>query len=182
MKPDDGSQREMLDPSDGPLYLKLGEVARFVGVPPSTIRHWQEVFDGFLHPVRTASGRHVYSREDLRVFRAIRFLVRQEGLGSREARDRLPEVLGNPGVIEQDTVLPDTPHGTHPGSVSTDAPAFPTESGAGRIQELEALLDQARQENQRLRKQLDALERMVSDWARMLEEEATDRPVSAPPG
>lgn len=178
MKPDGGSQSDILDPSGGPLYLKLGEVARAVGVPPSTIRHWQEVFAGFLHPVRTHSGRHVYSREDLRVFRAIHHLVHREGLGSGEARRQLREVLRDAHAFLEDG----------PGSLeSAAAPASgeaPTEERdlqTARMKELEDLLGEARQENQRLREELDRIVRLVSDWARRLEEEAATLPVSDPP-
>ncbi|MBP7126368.1 MerR family transcriptional regulator [Myxococcota bacterium] len=179
MKPGGGSQTDILDPSGGPLYLKLGEVARAVGVPPSTIRHWQEVFEGFLHPVRTGSGRHVYSREDLLVFRAIHHLVHREGLGSREARRRLPEILKNPEAFLRDPPLPGEPDGPFGSDETRSTDPAPWQA---TIRELEDLLDQARQENRRLREELDSLVRLVSDWARRLEEEAADPPVSDPPG
>lgn len=178
MKPDGGSQSDILDPSGGPLYLKLGEVARAVGVPPSTIRHWQEVFAGFLHPVRTHRGRHVYSRDDLRAFRAIQHLVHREGLGSREARRRLPGILRNADAFRENGPGSPEPAGAPAsGGASSEDPNLQTT----RIKELEDLLDQARQENQRLREELDRLVRLVSDWARRLEEEAADLPVSDPP-
>lgn len=180
MKPADGSQRDMLDPSAGPLYLKPGEVARAVGVPPSTIRHWQEVFSGFLHPIRTSSGRHVYSQADLRTFRAIHHLVHQQGLGSQEARRRLPDLLRAPDALRTSDIPRSDAAGINQGRGQEDA--TPSSEQPAMVRELEARLDQARQENQHLRDELERIVRLVSDWARQIEEEAEEPSVSDPPG
>jgi len=57
-------------------YLKIGEVARKVGVSPSVIRSWESL--GLSRPQRTASKYRLYSEEDVR-------LLKREGVvpGSR---------------------------------------------------------------------------------------------------
>lgn len=180
MKRIPGSQLDFEAPSGGPLYLKLGEVARAVGVPPSTIRYWQEVFVAFLHPVRTTSGRHVYSQDDLRVFQAIHRLVHQEGCSSREVQERLPAVLAEANPLPPPTSAPVGEDSLPP--CEAVEPAGPdSENWKARVKELEALLDQARMENEELRRRLDSLIGWVTRWTLRMEEEASDPPLSDPP-
>jgi DNA-binding transcriptional MerR regulator/quercetin dioxygenase-like cupin family protein len=61
-------------------YLKIGEVARLVGVSPSVIRTWEGL--GLTRPQRTASKYRLYSQEDVRLLKRARFLRRVRGMNA----------------------------------------------------------------------------------------------------
>jgi len=60
--------------------LKIGDVARLVGVSPSVIRSWENL--GLTHPRRTASRYRIYSGEDVKLLKRARFLRRVRGLNA----------------------------------------------------------------------------------------------------
>jgi len=61
-------------------YLKIGDVARQVGVSPSVIRSWESL--GLTRPRRTASKYRIYSTEDVKLLKRARFLRRVRGLNA----------------------------------------------------------------------------------------------------
>jgi DNA-binding transcriptional MerR regulator/mannose-6-phosphate isomerase-like protein (cupin superfamily) len=61
-------------------YLKIGDVARLVGVSPSVIRSWESL--GLTRPRRTASKYRLYTAEDLKLLKRARFLRRVRGLNA----------------------------------------------------------------------------------------------------
>ena len=65
---------------DSKPYLKIGEVARLVGVSPSVIRAWESL--GLARPRRTASKYRLYSDEDLKLLKRARFLRKVRGLNA----------------------------------------------------------------------------------------------------
>src|SRR3981081_2895936 len=85
-------------------YLKIGDVARRVGVSPSVIRSWESL--GLTHPRRTQSKYRLYSAEDLTLLKRARFLRKVRGLNApaivellkREGRLQ-PAPDGNSGAI-----------------------------------------------------------------------------------
>jgi len=86
-------------------YLKIGDVARLVGISPSVIRMWGRL--GLAQPRRTASKYRLYSREDVRLLKRASFLrkvrgmnapaivqtLKQEGL-AQPARDGAASAIG----------------------------------------------------------------------------------------
>jgi len=62
----------------GKPYLKIGDVARMVGVSPSSIRAWESL--GLARPRRTESKYRLYSDEDVRVLKRARFLRKVRGM------------------------------------------------------------------------------------------------------
>src|SRR5213594_2915502 len=66
-------------------YLKIGDVARLVGVSPSVIRSWESV--GLTRPHRTKSKYRLYTEEDVKLLKRARFLRRVRGLNA-------------PGIVE----------------------------------------------------------------------------------
>jgi len=64
----------------GKPYLKIGDVARMVGVSPSAIRSWESL--GLTRPRRTESKYRLYSAEDVRLLRHARFLRRVRGMNA----------------------------------------------------------------------------------------------------
>jgi len=85
-------------------YLKIGDVARQVGVSPSVIRSWESL--GLTRPRRTESKYRLYSAEDVKLLKRARFLRKVRGLNAaaivelmrREGRVR-PSANGNAGAI-----------------------------------------------------------------------------------
>jgi DNA-binding transcriptional MerR regulator/mannose-6-phosphate isomerase-like protein (cupin superfamily) len=85
-------------------YLKIGDVARQVGVSPSLIRSWEKL--GLTRPQRTESRYRLYSAGDVKVLKRARFLRKVRGLNAaaivellrREGRMR-PAADGNAGAI-----------------------------------------------------------------------------------
>lgn len=61
-------------------YLKIGDVARRVGVSPSVIRTWENL--GLARPRRTESKYRLYSAEDVRLLKRARFLRKVRGLNA----------------------------------------------------------------------------------------------------
>jgi len=61
-------------------YLKIGDVARLVGVSPSVIRSWESL--GLTRPRRTESKYRLYSAGDVKILKRARFLRRVRGLNA----------------------------------------------------------------------------------------------------
>jgi len=61
-------------------YLKIGDVARLVGVSPSVIRTWESL--GLTHPRRSASRYRLYTPDDVKLLKRARFLRRVRGLNA----------------------------------------------------------------------------------------------------
>ena len=85
-------------------YLKIGDVARRVGVSPSVIRTWESL--GLTRPRRTESKYRLYTAEDVKLLKRARFLRKVRGLNApaivqllkREGRLR-PAADGGAGAI-----------------------------------------------------------------------------------
>src|SRR5580704_2371526 len=85
-------------------YLKIGDVARRVGVSPSVIRSWENL--GLTRPRRTESKYRLYSAEGVKLLKRARFLRKVRGLNAaaivellrREGRVR-PAAEGNTAAI-----------------------------------------------------------------------------------
>jgi DNA-binding transcriptional MerR regulator len=65
--------------STGP-YLKIGEVARRVGVSPSVIRAWEKL--GLASPQRTSGRYRMYTSADVKVLKRARFLRKARGMNA----------------------------------------------------------------------------------------------------
>src|SRR6266446_1563188 len=69
-----------MKPVERKPYLKIGDVARLVGVSPSVIRSWESL--GLTHPRRAASKYRLYGPEDIKLLKRARFLRRVRGLNA----------------------------------------------------------------------------------------------------
>jgi len=69
-----------MKPAVNKPYMKIGDVARQVGVSPSVIRSWESL--GLTRPRRTASKYRLYSAEDVKLLKRARFLRRVRGLNA----------------------------------------------------------------------------------------------------
>ena len=78
-------------------YLKIGDVARLVGVSPSVIRSWEGL--GLTRPKRTRSKYRLYSPEDVKLLKRARFLRRVRGLNA----PAIMELLKREGLVRTPT-------------------------------------------------------------------------------
>lgn len=61
-------------------YLRIGDVARLVGVSPSAIRAWERL--GVTRPQRTQSRYRLYTAADVKLLKRARFLRKVRGLNA----------------------------------------------------------------------------------------------------
>jgi len=85
-------------------YLKIGDVARRVGVSPSAIRSWEHL--GLTRPRRTESKYRLYTPDDVKLLKRARFLRKVRGLNAAAIVELLrrggrvrPAAAGNAGAI-----------------------------------------------------------------------------------
>lgn len=74
-------------------FYRIGEVATVLGVPPSAVRFWKDQFPIHVRPRRSATQHLVFSRRDVVVLALIRFLVHDQKLPLKSARERLAGIL-----------------------------------------------------------------------------------------
>jgi DNA-binding transcriptional MerR regulator/quercetin dioxygenase-like cupin family protein len=74
-------------------YLKIGDVANLTNVSASVIRSWEKL--GIIHPVRSGSQYRLYSRDDVKVLKRVRFLSRVRGLNG----PAILELLKSQGLV-----------------------------------------------------------------------------------
>jgi len=61
-------------------YLKIGDVARIVGISPTVIRMWESL--GLARPRRTASKYRLYTKDDVRLLKRASFLRKVRGMNA----------------------------------------------------------------------------------------------------
>src|SRR6266568_3687199 len=82
-----------MQPIDGKPYLKIGDVARMVGVSASVIRSWESL--GLTRPERSAGKYRLYTQEDVKLLKRARFLRRVRGLNA----PAIVQMLKREGVV-----------------------------------------------------------------------------------
>jgi len=65
---------------DRQVYLKIGDVARLVGISPSAIRGWEAL--GLTRPHRTESRYRIYTTDDVNLLKKARYLRKGRGLNA----------------------------------------------------------------------------------------------------
>src|SRR5271163_5305063 len=80
--------------SDGRVHLKIGDVARLVGISPSAIRGWEAL--GLARPKRTKSRYRLYTDDDVRLLKKARYLRRVRGLNAAA----IVQMLKREGAIQ----------------------------------------------------------------------------------
>ena len=81
-------------PGDGQVYLKIGDVARLVGISPSAIRAWGNL--GLTRPRRTTSRYRLYTEDDVRLLKKARYLRQVRGLNAAA----IVQMLKQQGAIQ----------------------------------------------------------------------------------
>ena len=84
--------------------MKIGDVARRVGVSPSVIRSWESL--GLTRPRRTESKYRLYTPDDVKLLKRARFLRKVRGLNAaaivellRRERRVSPAADGSAGAV-----------------------------------------------------------------------------------
>ena len=83
-----------MKPAEQKPYLKIGDVARLVGVSPSVIRAWESL--GLTRPRRTDSKYRLYSDDDVKLLKRARFLRKVRGLNA----PAIVQMLKREGVVQ----------------------------------------------------------------------------------
>ena len=81
-------------PGDSQTYLKIGDVARRVGISPTAIRSWEKL--GLTRPQRTESKYRLYSPDDVRLLKRARYLRKVRGLNAAA----IVQMLKRDGIIK----------------------------------------------------------------------------------
>jgi DNA-binding transcriptional MerR regulator/mannose-6-phosphate isomerase-like protein (cupin superfamily) len=81
-------------------YLKIGDVARRVGISPSAIRGWENL--GLTHPQRTESKYRLYTNDDIRLLKKARYLRKVRGLNA----PAIVQILKREGAIKPSNSKP----------------------------------------------------------------------------
>lgn len=77
-------------------YLKIGDVARLVGVSSSVIRSWEKL--GLTRPHRSSSKYRLYTTEDVKLLKRARFLRKVRGLNA----PAIAQLLKREGLVRPD--------------------------------------------------------------------------------
>ena len=61
------------------LYYSIGEAARMLEVPVSTVRFWENEFD-ILKPMKNKKGNRLFTPADIKNLKIIHHLLKEEGM------------------------------------------------------------------------------------------------------
>jgi DNA-binding transcriptional MerR regulator len=106
-------------------YLKIGDVARKVGVSPSVIRSWESL--GLTRPRRTESKYRLYTAGDVKLLKRARFLRKVRGLNAAA----IVQMLKREEKCARRRMAGAGAIGVTPAAVAVEAPAFPGAGGDG---------------------------------------------------
>lgn len=81
-----------------PALLTIQEVARQTGLPPSTIRYYDQQFEEFLGIGRGNGRRRLFSPQAVERLLRVQSLLRDQGLSLRQARQALADPAALPGA------------------------------------------------------------------------------------
>jgi DNA-binding transcriptional MerR regulator len=70
------------------LYYSIGETAKMLDVPISTIRFWETEFD-ILKPMKNKKGNRMFTPTDIKNLKIIHHLLKEEGMTLPGAKKRL---------------------------------------------------------------------------------------------
>ena len=72
------------------LYYSIGEVAKMLGVPVSTVRFWENEFE-ILKPNKNKKGNRLFTQNDVKNLKLLYHLVKEKGMTLAGARKQLTE-------------------------------------------------------------------------------------------
>lgn len=72
------------------LYYSIGEVAKMLDVPVSTVRFWDNEFE-VLKPAKNKKGNRLFTPVDVKNIKIIHHLLKDEGMTLEGARKKMSE-------------------------------------------------------------------------------------------
>jgi DNA-binding transcriptional MerR regulator len=76
------------EPQIEKVYYKIGETAKILNVPVSTVRFWENEFN-ILKPMKNKKGNRLFTPQDLKNLKIIHKLLKEEGLTLDGAKKRV---------------------------------------------------------------------------------------------
>jgi len=70
------------------LYYSISEVSKIVDEEQHILRYWEKEFSE-INPRKNRAGNRVYSQKDLSVIKAIKYLLREEKLSLKSAKEKI---------------------------------------------------------------------------------------------
>ncbi|MGD0341982.1 MAG: MerR family transcriptional regulator [Bacteroidales bacterium] len=70
------------------LYYTIGETAKMLNVPVSTVRFWENEFD-ILKPMKNKKGNRMFTPDDIKNLKIIHHLLKEERMTLSGAKKRL---------------------------------------------------------------------------------------------
>lgn len=70
------------------LYYSIGEAAKMLHVPVSTVRFWENEFN-ILKPMKNKKGNRMFTPEDIKNLKIIHHLLKEEGMTLPGAKKKL---------------------------------------------------------------------------------------------
>ena len=83
------------------LYYGIGEVAKMFNVNTSLIRFWEKEFD-IIQPKKNKKGNRLFTKEDVKNYHLIHFLVKDRGYTLKGAKDK---IKGNKNEVVNQQVI-----------------------------------------------------------------------------
>jgi DNA-binding transcriptional MerR regulator len=96
MEASHNNSRTPLPPIPAKRYFTIGEVSELCGVKPHVLRYWEQEFTQ-LKPVKRRGNRRYYQHHEVLLIRRIRELLYDQGFTINGARNRLDEIVAEPG-------------------------------------------------------------------------------------
>lgn len=85
-------------------YYAIGEVEKIVGVPASTLRHWEKEFD-MLKPKKNRRGNRAYTPKDIALLKRIYYFLNVAEYTTSGALRKLKAKEASPEEQARDTLL-----------------------------------------------------------------------------
>jgi len=70
------------------VYYKIGEAAKILNVPVSTVRFWENEFS-ILKPMKNKKGNRLFTPQDLKNLKIIHRLIKEEGMTLSGVKKRM---------------------------------------------------------------------------------------------
>ena len=83
-------------------YLRIGDVARLLGVKPSVVRFWETQFPR-LKPKKTRRGQRIFSPEDVELLQEIQRELKETGMTIEGLKKKMAK--GKVGIKGSDTSI-----------------------------------------------------------------------------
>lgn len=85
-------------------YYKIGDAAKLLGVPASTLRFWEKEFKQ-LKPMKNKKGDRIYHLKDIEILKEIQYLTHEKGIklskASKKVKSGAPAETANAELLKR---------------------------------------------------------------------------------